>query len=906
MTNTHHPPKIKAVMPEINGNFHSLSHGKVLNLLRTTKNGLTEKEVNKRVTKFGLNILAEKKGPNVLWLFFKQFNSILIYVLLVACAISFVSNHRVDAVIILIVILVNSIIGFVQELQAEKSIAALKNLVVLKAKVIRDGKLEIIDASGLVPGDIVVLEEGDKIPADGRILECKNFQTSEASLTGESFPVKKSASVLPIKTPAADQKNSVFMGTFVNMGSATVVITATGERSVLGNIASDINQPVDNRTNFQKQIHLLTKQIGGLALVLSSLIFIIGFFLREIPLFEIFLFTLASLVSAIPEGLPAVLTIVLAIGARRMASKKAIIRNLTSTQTLGAVSVICTDKTGTLTENSMTVTEIAFVDGKIWKISGRGWDFDGKIEVPAVDKAGEAKVRILNLIGNLGVKGRVSYDAKEIKIIGDPTEAALWVLAKKTMINQENYTLVDDLPFNSVNKLRASLIENKTDGKKFLFVIGAPEVLISLSTGTYDFGQKINFKKTCLNLEQKILEYNRQAARTLGIAVKEVDHNFKLKSENIKDLKLLAITKIVDPVRQGVKQAVLSANKSGIRVIMMTGDHKETAKSIALQTGILNSKNNEVLTQTELETFDPNQLKKAVFKVNVFARLTPKMKQKITEILQSEGQYVAMTGDGVNDAPALKKADIGISMGLIGTDVAREASDMVLADDNFVSILEAVKQGRIVFNNIRRSTYYLLTTNFAESITILTTFLVGLPAPLVASQILWMNLVTDSINGIALATESESGKEISDSYQKYREPILTRSVLPFMLIIGGYMVIASILAFIFFLPQSNSKARTSVLVIMSFSQLFNMINMRSLNGTIFRKGLFSNRIANVGLILSSVLILSSIYFAPIAAALKQQSLKLPELFTLIIISTGSFWIGEFYKWNLSSRSLKKY
>lgn len=884
-------------------NYHHENIKVILKKLETQTDGLASIEAKNRLAEFGTNTLPVKKGINPILLFLKQFNNLLIYVLIFAATISALFDHPTDSIVILVVIFLNAIIGYLQESQAEKSIHALTNLLVPIAKVLRDGQKQVIPATELVPGDIVMLEEGDRVPADGRLIEIHNLQVIESSLTGESFAVSKQINILPENTGLADQTNMVFMSTFVSSGSASMVVSGTGVQTQIGQIATAISEIKNEQSQFLKNTNRLTLQIGLLSLFLSSLIFIISYFVQGNDLLTVFLFTIASLVSGIPEGLPAVLTIVLAIGASRMASKNAIIRSLPAIETLGSVTTICTDKTGTLTENTMTVEKVCLANLTEFEVQGKGWQNKGKIlnSGRSFTMGDSADLDQLAQISCLAVRGIVTEIDDEFQIIGDPTEAGIKVFSQKMGVDQTQYQIIDDLPFSSNTKYRASLIQYP-DGSKKILVIGAPDVLLKISNFTLNNGllHPIS-KQNLVDIQQKIDTYNDQGSRTIATTFVTVDRALtKIDKDQIKNLVFCGILAINDPIRAEVKTAVLQAKKAGIRVIMMTGDHKLTAISIAKKVGILNdSKNLQdsklALSQLELEALSPVEFVEVVKNVDVFARLTPKMKLEITAELQRQGQIVAMTGDGVNDAPALKKANVGISMGKIGTDVAREASQMVLVDDNFVTIVKAIEQGRVVFSNIKRSVYYLISTNIAESVTILIALMLGFPAPLVASQILWMNLVTDGINGVAIATEKENGEELKQKPRPVKEGILTKSILPYILSISGIMTVLSLISFNYFLSDGLDKARTSVLVVMSFTQLFNLLNMRSLTQSSFKVGLFKNIYVNAAILISSALIILSLYWQPLANSLKQTPLLAVELFTLIALSSTGFWFGELYK-----------
>ncbi|MFN4082596.1 MAG: cation-translocating P-type ATPase [Bacteroidia bacterium] len=886
-------------------NAHSLSVSDILSQLGSTTKGLSAKVVEERIKTHGLNKIQDTKARPWYILLFGQFNSLLVYILVGAAVISGFSGHIVDVYVIAGVILLNTMIGFVQELKAEKAVASLKNMLVLQAKVIREGIKNTINAEGLVPGDIIILEEGDSIPADARILESKNLRAIEAPLTGESVPVEKNSEVLPENTALADRSNMLFKSTFIAGGFATAVVTGTGYQTAIGDIATTLKSIKKERTNFQKKTDVLARQMAVIAICSALLLFTVSYFMQNAGLQEILLISIAALVSSIPEGLPAVLAIVLAIGANRMAKRKAIIREFTATETLGAVTTIITDKTGTLTQNTLTVRKVIVGLDDEWNITGEGWIPTGnflKAKDNSVDEI-EENIRLQKLLQIAALCNNSSIqhvtETNTYKLIGDPTEGALLVLAKKATINTKDFKKIDDLPFNSSLKLRATLIED--NNKKELFVIGAPEkILQSASFYITKHGVEPITEEIRDKIRTKIEGWSDEAMRVIALAYKEIGSSTnKIEEGAIKDLVLCGITGMIDPPRPDVKNAVEQCKMAGIRVIMATGDHINTGVAVAKATGIISQQNNNevlALTEQQLLALDDKEFEQAILKVSVFARLTPNMKMRIANTLQQRGELIAMTGDGVNDAPALKKADVGVAMGIMGTDVARDSAKVVLADDNFSTIVSAIEEGRIVFNNTRYTSFFLLTTNFAEIATLLSAVLMGLPIPLTATQILWLNLVTDGACTTAMATESGHGNELKEKPVNPKEKILNKSILPFLLINSVLMAVLALAAFKYFLPFGIEKARTGAFVVMAFSQLYNVFNMRDIKTSIFKIGFFTNKFINIGLVVSIILQVIIIEVPFFEMLFQFKRLSFAEFTILALASSMVLWVGELYKY----------
>lgn len=882
--------------------FHSKKTEETIKELSSSANGLSKKEAEQRLEKYGSNEIPSGDEKSPFFIFFKQFHSFLIYILFAAAFIAFLFNHLVDTYVILAVVLLNAAMGFFQEYKAEKAIQALKTMIVPHARVFRNGELLQIEARKLVPGDIIFIEEGDKIPADGRLLEVKNFQTEEASLTGESFPVNKEIKPLPASTGVSDRKNMVFMGTFVTGGKAKAIVTSTGVQTAIGEIAKSMKEIKRNKKHFEKKTAKLAKQMGVIAVLAASFTFLIGFFIRGFNFEEIFLFTIATLVSGIPEGLPAILVIVLAAGVYRMSKRNAIIRRLSATETLGVVNVIATDKTGTLTQNTMNIEKIVMSGEEDISVSGEGWipkgEFtqDDEIIFPLENPSLAKLLHIASVCNN----ARIIKEEGKYKILGDPTEASLVVLGEKAGVKREivheKEKRIDDLPFNSKLKYRASLsVLGDKEGKKEMYVVGAPEVILDISKNCIEEGEVKKFdSKRKKEIIKKTENLTKKAMRVIALAYKPVSKDTKSLSDDMaKDLVFAGVVGMIDPPRQGVKEAIEKTKKAGIRTIMITGDHKETALAIANEIGLV--EDNKAYTGQDLLEMSESEFDKAVKEVSVFARLAPATKLKIAETLQKQDKIVAMTGDGVNDALAIKKADIGIAMGIVGTDVARESAEIILTDDNFASIVNAVEEGRVVFTNTRQSSAFLVITNFAEHVSIVGALIMGLPLLLLPTQILWLNLITDGFPGAALAMEPGHGKVLEEPPRKEKEGILSKEIIPFLLLMVMAMFFLTLLTFNFFLPHSLEKARTGAFSVMAFTQLFSALNMRSLRSSVFEIGLFANFYLILGLIVSFFLQIFIIYTPFFQRVFELYPLALSELLAIIALSSFVFWFGEFYK-----------
>ncbi len=881
---------------------HVLSRPKVLEVLNSNvEKGLSEQEVIARHDLYGRNLLPKGTRRSTLSIFLVQFKSMIVLVLAVAALISYIYDHKLDTYIILGIVLVNAIVGFVQEFQAEKSIQALKKLMVPKATVRREGKTLTVSSHELVPGDIICCEEGDHVPADARILECSVLQTDESMLTGESMPVTKQTHRLEEKTDVAERTNMIWMGSMVVSGKCEAVVVSIGLKTMLGGIAGNLTSIEEHDDHFKVKTNELGKQMGVLAIVSTFLIFLVGFFVRDFGFEEIFIFSLASLVSAMPEGLPVILTLILAMSAKRMAKRHAIVRRLSATETLAVVDTIVTDKTGTLTQNKMSVVAMALPYQKPIKIAHtKGETSFTQGETTPTNKHFPLQ-KMIDIAGAChNVRRELAPDGVE-NFTGDPTEVALVTLADRangsvSYLRREIKRL-EDLPFNQEKRWRASLVVYEKSQKHQIFVVGSPESVVGACASILMPDHKHHgfTDEHRAHINEQVEALTKQGMRVLTLAFKPVADTKSVAQEDIHALVLAGFVGIIDPPRPETKTAVQAAKNAGIRVIMATGDHPTTARAIGMELGIIDKGEDRVITQTELDTLSDADLIAALDTTRVFARMTPSAKLRLAKIMQGQGRVVAMTGDGVNDAPALKQADIGIGMGKNGTDVAREASDIILTDDNFATIVAAVEEGRTQFRNVRRTSFFYITTNLAETFTLVLFLLVGLPIPFLPKQILWLNLVSGGITDIALATEPMHDDVLKTPPKKRGEAILNREVLPFLAIITGFMIFLAFTFFLGYQSQGLEKARTVLFVVMSACQVYHLYNMRSLKLSIFRVGILTGRNVNIAFIVSILMMLLVIYTPGVNTLFAFEPLPLYDLALSMLVPLLVVAASEGYK-----------
>lgn len=847
--------------------YYTLSEKEVLSKLKTKESGLSENEAKLRLNQHGLNELKKTKHLSKTKIFLSQFKSYIIYILIGATVISLIAKEYIDALVISIILLLNSVLGFVQEYKAEKSLEALKKLSNPKAIVIRDNQEKEIDAKYLVPGDIIVLYEGSKVPADARLLESYSLRVNESSLTGESMPVGKTTSTLKNNLMIQKQTNMVFAGTSVVLGHGKAVVTATNMQTELGKIAKEIQEIEDTQTPLQLKLKKLGTEITIAVLIICGLMVLFGYF-YSFSITTLFLTSIALAVAAIPEGLPAIVTICLALGTQRMIKKNVLIRKLHAVETLGSTTIICTDKTGTLTKNEMTVTEI-FANNKLIEVSGTGYQLKGEFRY----KNKEINPKELTTLFQIATQCNNS----SLSNISDPTEKALIVLAKKANYTQ-TYKRLDELPFSSERKYMSTI--DLINNKKIYHFKGAPEIILNKCKKIL-----INNKSYKLDKKTKELIFSQQAAMAKK-ALRVLALAYASKKEEIIFVGLVGM---IDPPREEVKQSILLCKNAGIRIIMITGDHPITAKAVGQSIGITG----DIITGEELDSLSETELINCLKKTNIFARVSPNHKSKILDALKKQGEIVAMTGDGVNDAPALKKADIGAAVGS-GTDVAKEAADIVLLDDNFTSIVNAVEEGRHIYANIKKFIAYLFACNLGEVSVIFFSILIGLPLPLIAIQILWVNLLTDGLPALALGVDPISEKVMNKPPRNPKEPIINKSSLIRILTQASIVTIGVLVLFVYFknnnsLPYAQTAAFTTVV----FFQLFIVLNYRTNKTTLFSKEFFKNKYLLLAIASSILLQIVVVYF--LNSLFKTTPLILSDWFLIIFVASSVFFIEEIIK-----------
>lgn len=876
----------------------------VCELRSNLQTGLSKDEVAARLTRYGPNVLPEPAPPSPLGLFIGQFTSLIVWVLIGAAVVSGLLQEWIDAAAILAIVLLNAILGFVQEFRAERSLAALRKLSVTTACVMRAGAWHTIPASELVPGDVMQLEAGDHVPADARLVYATSLQTQEAALTGESTPVDKTDVALPDTSLAlADQRNLLFLGTNVTAGKGQAVVVATGTTTELGRIAELIGQAGVDETPLQRRLDQLGHILLFFSLGIVAVVFCLGVFRGE-PFGQMFLTAVSLAVAAIPEGLPAIVTVTLALGVTRMVKRNALVRRLPAVETLGATTVICTDKTGTLTKNEMTVSQL-FVGGHQFAVSGEGYAPFGEIreEERVLTSALPAGVREL-LVASVLCNGAVLQEKQGTwQVIGDPTEGALLVAAAKARLFQgplqAEHSVIGEIPFDSERKMMT--IVRQTVNGPVAYVKGAPDVLLRYCTQEMTLtGNIAPFDDAA---RQRIITVNQtfahDALRVLGVAYRPLlAAPAVLRPEEVeRGLIFLGLVAMKDPLRPEAKAAVLTCREAGIGTVMITGDHKETAVAIARELGIMNA-NTQALSGAELDHLSDAALGESVGATTVYARVSAEHKLRVVKAWKARGAVVAMTGDGVNDAPALKEADIGVAMGLTGTDVTKEAADMVVTDDNFASIAAAVEEGRGIYNNIRKAVYYLLSCNLSEIFLMLVATVLLLPLPLLPVQILWINLVTDGLPALALAVDPNEPNLMRQPPRSPTESVLPARRVTFLAMQGGGIALTTLFAFVVCLWDTNSEvpqARTVAFTVLVVAQLFHSLNCRSDTHSVFHLGLFTNP-QLLWALSGSVLLQAGIVLSPWTREVFQITpLSMPQWFLAFGFGTLPFIAMEAWK-----------
>jgi len=903
---------------------HQKTAEHVLRDLGSSEQGLSSEDAARRLVEHGPNELTEKAKKTALKMFLDQFMDFMILVLIAAAVISGFIGELSDTVAIIVIVVLNAVIGFIQEYRAEQAMAALKKMSAQTAVVIRDGTPAMITASELVPGDLVLLDAGNVVPADMRLIESARLKIEEAALTGESIPTEKhSAPLHDEHLPIGDRTNMAYKGTFVTYGRGRGIVSATGMHTELGRIAAMLQAAEEGKTPLQKRLAVFGRRLALAVLAICAIVFLIGIIRGEEPL--LMLLTAISLaVAAIPEALPAVITIALALGAKKLVRQNALIRKLPAVETLGSVTYICSDKTGTLTLNKMTVEEV-YLDGSIIKGPwGQGVKGSGEpLLSPPLAKGRMGGVEPSNpqtleplLFIALALSNDVRMDGSG-NLIGDPTEVALYAAAKEAGFDRKMlddvYVRRAEIPFDSDRKLMTTIHEmpgigdwGLRTGSKDQPLSPNPYPLISFTKGAIDLLiDKASLIQTAsgimpVNKEELHKVNNRMAAdglRVIGIAMRQWENlPDELNPDAVEsELIILGLVGIMDPPREEAKEAVRLCKAAGIKPVMITGDHPLTAQAIARRLGILDNEPKSVITGRELDKLSLEEFEERVEHIQVYARVAPEQKLKIVKALQDRGQFVAMTGDGVNDAPALKKADIGVAMGITGTDVSKEASHMILLDDNFATIVKAVREGRKIYDNIRKFIRYLLSTNSGEIWTLFLAPLVGLPIPLLPIHILWINLVTDGLPALALAAEPAEGDVMSRPPRRPDESIFAHGLgahaIWVGLLMGGVVLGAQAWA----LRTGHMHWQTMVFTILCLTQLGHVLAIRSEKQSLFSMGLLSNLYLLGAVLLTFALQMATIYIPALNRIFKTEPLTLPELVLALILSSIVFFAVEIEK-----------
>ena len=867
------------------------------------KTGLSSSEAKTRLEKYGPNSIESSNKKSMLQKILDQIIDPMVILLIVASIISAFTGDKVEAIIIIAIVVVNAIMSIYQEGQAEDSVAALQKMSSPEATVLRDGKRGKVKAEELVPGDIVILETGDIIPADIRLLDSRNLKIDESSLTGESVAVEKDAEEeYNEEVGIGDRKNSAYSSSIVTYGHGEGVVTSTGSESEIGKIATSLDSVEEKQTPLQKQLNELSKKLAILVIVVCALVFVVGYFRSNMTLLENFMVAVSLAVAAIPEGLTAVVTIVLSIGMNRMVEKKAIVKNLVSVETLGSTTAICSDKTGTLTQNEMTITKV-FTDFKEFDVDGSGYAPEGKISHEGEVIDSHDQIELLMTIASLSNDANLIERSGTYEITGDPTEGAMLTLSEKWGIVQEDlneaHPRIDEIPFDSDRKMMTTF--HKIEDSFYAMTKGAPDIIIKNSSKIMIDGKLEDFTEDKKN---KVLEENtklaKQALRVMAYAFKpyETLEGEELTTENIeREMVFVGLTGMIDPPRPEAKAAVEECHRSGIDVIMITGDYFETALAIAKDLGIA-QREDQAMQGSELNGKSEEEIREIVKTKRIFARVSPQNKVQLVNALQANGNIVAMTGDGVNDAPAIKNADIGVSMGITGTDVAKDTADMILVDDNFATIVNAVEEGRVIFSNIKKFVSFLLSCNIAEVLIVFLSILFGLPSPLTPIQLLWLNLVTDAFPALALGVEPAEADIMERPPRDPHQGILSgetgRGVI-FQSIAITIAVLASyVIGLKYIFPGNIEGAHTMVFATLITSELLRAFSVRSEKYTLKELGWFSNKNLVKANLLSFALLLLVMYI-PVLRNLFELELITWQWGVILILSLLPLLIGEIRK-----------
>ncbi len=893
-------------------NYYNLSISDAIKFIDTSQTGLSEEEARQRLEKYGVNELKQREKISPFQILIRQFTSSIVFILLAALVISLLIGEKLDAIVISTIVVLNGVFGFVQEFKAEKAIEALRKLTALKATVVRDGKEMEIDSRELVPGDITLLETGSKVPADARLINIAAFQVDEASLTGESVPSNKTTGPLDNNILVNDQENMVFMGTIVTKGRAKAVVTGTGMDTEIGRIADMVQEADEKLSPLQVKLKKFGKWLGFVTIGICVVVFGVGV-LREYlttDLFEtsfaveMFLASVALAVAAIPEGLPAIVTISLAFGVRRMAKRNALIRKLPAVETLGCTNIICSDKTGTLTKNEMTVREIYF-NNRLIEVTGDGYTPEGsfmqtKSSASFVRGGGEeVDISSLELLFRSSIlcnDSRLNHNERW-EIFGDPTEGALLVSAGKAGFKksemEDRFPRIDEIPFDSERKCMTTI--HRVNEENTAYIKGAPDVILNNCKYISINGQ---VKDITGEDRKKILDVNHKMAskalRVLGFAYKSLDEKYTPKSEIVeKNLIFIGLQAMIDPPREEVRESIIKCRAAGISTVVITGDHKLTAIAITKELGLF-KEGDKALSGEELDKLSDDELDEIVENIVICARVSPEHKVRVLNALKKRGHVVAMTGDGVNDAPALKNSDIGVAMGITGTDVAKEASDMVLTDDNFASIVNAVEEGRGIYNTIKQFIQYTLSSNLGEILVVFLAILIGWPLPLIAIQILWVNLLTDGLPGLALGLDPFDKDIMKNPPRKRDEKIISRDVINNILIAGLVMGTGTLLMFYGY-GVETVKAKSIAFTTLVMFQLFNVLTYRAKD---FKIDIRTSKYLIASVVIS-LLMQFAVLYTPLNVAFKTVPLGPVDLIKVFLVSGSLYFILESRKMYLN-------
>jgi len=869
--------------------WHSLNIKEIFTLLKTKEGGLGKKEVLLRLKKFGPNKLPEEKKLSGLQIFINQFRSPLVYILFIAAFLTLLFRDFIEAGVILVAVLLNTFIGFFEERKAEKIIEKLKKMMKYKAKVLRDKRSFEVEIEELVPGDIILIEAGDKIPADARIIEGKNLQVVEAALTGESMPSRKSIKILAAGTNLAGRENMVYMGTNVVRGRGKAVVVATGIKTEIGKVALMIKETIEEKTPLQQKLNALARWLSIIILFICFVIFIIGV-LQGRSFIEMLLIVVAAAVAAVPEGLLVTITVILAIGMQRILKEKALVKKLVAAETLGSTSIICTDKTGTLTLGKMVVDHIFT------------WSQSEKTKM---------KVLEIGLLCNNAVIGNPEEELKDWVIFGDPVEQALLLAALQAGLDRgellKEKPRLDEIPFDEEKKFMAVLCQrSKVKSQKSIFVKGAPEKVMAMSGWLEVNGKKEKFiPERREKFEKEIELLTNKGLRLLAVGYKEVLDLEHLEDEDLEELTFVGLVALKDPLRKEAKEAIKLCREAGIKPILVTGDHKLTAKTIGSEIGLLGEERN-ILEGSSLDKLSDEEFSRVVKNIDIFTRVEPRHKLRIIDIWQKKGEIVAMTGDGVNDAPALKKADIGIALGS-GTDVAKEASEIILLDDNFMTIIEAIRQGRIIFENIRKVVLYLFSDIFTELFLIIGSLIFGLPLPVLATQILWVNLIEDSPPAMALAFDPGERGIIKEKPHGKNEPIIDFEMKLLMITIGLFTSLSLFGLFYYFWQTTGdlNYVQTIIFTSLGMDSLLYIFSCRSLRYPIWQKNPFQNKFLNLSFTLGILMYFLVLYLPFFQKIFKTIPLGLKEWGVIISLDILNIILIEIIKYIFITKDKRK-